>query len=450
MKRLIIFLLFYPVFISSQNNNVYLLDSWIKDSLPFCYDGESVFNEVWGVTINGNDYAVIGSTAGAHFLKVTNDQLSEVAFVAGKYIGSQAVHRDYHDYNGYLYAVCDENASSLQIMDLNYLPDSVPLIYDSDSLIIRAHNIFIDTAKAKLYALSATTYSGFHPMDVYDISNTINPQFLYTYNNVGHVHDAYVYNDTAYLNCGNEGLKVIKSTNTIAIQIGELSTYLDKGYNHSGWLNGEKNTYVMCDETIGMRVKTLNVSDLNNIQTEYLFSSDMGDNASSVPHNVIVRNNIAYVSYYHDGLQIFDISNPSFVEKIGYYDTYNWSPTVSWAGAWGVYPFLNGERILVSDRANGLFLIGFDVPPFIEEGSSNEINIFPNPTNDYVYFYKKHPANADYELVIYNSFGKKVASYTNYNDYYKIDVSKYRSGLYFLKYYSNFNSETFTSKFLVK
>ena len=136
MKRLIIFLLFYPVFISSQNNNVYLLDSWTKDSLPFCNDGESVFNEVWGVTINGNDYAVIGSTAGAHFLKITNDQLSEVAFVAGKYIGSQAVHRDYHDYNGYLYAVCDENASSLQIMDLNYLPDSVPLIYDSDSLMI--------------------------------------------------------------------------------------------------------------------------------------------------------------------------------------------------------------------------------------------------------------------------------------------------------------------------
>ena len=37
----------------------------------------------------------------------------------------------------------------------------------------------------------------------------------------------------------------------------------------------------------------------------------MGDDESSIPHNVVIRNNIAYLSYYHDGLQIFDISNSS-------------------------------------------------------------------------------------------------------------------------------------------
>ena len=205
----------------------------------------------------------------------------------------------------------------------------------------------------------------------------------------------------------------------------------------------------MCDETLGMSVKSLNISDLNNIQIENLFNSDMGDDNNSVAHNVIVRNNIAFVSYYHDGLQIFDMSKPSLVKKIGYYDTYPVDPNVSWAGAWGVYPFRNGERILVSDRANGLFLIGLDIPPFIQENAINEINVFPNPSNNYIYFYKKHLALADYDLVIYDSFGKMLATYKSTNDYYKIDVSKYRPGLYFLKYYSNFNFETFSSKFVV-
>ena len=98
------------------------------------------------VTIPGSAGVFDYHYKGSHFFKIDNDQLVEVAFVEGKYVGREAVHRDYHDYNGYLYAVCDENYSSLQIMDLHYLPDSVPVLYDSDSLIIRAHNLFIDTS----------------------------------------------------------------------------------------------------------------------------------------------------------------------------------------------------------------------------------------------------------------------------------------------------------------
>jgi choice-of-anchor B domain-containing protein len=447
--RLFFAVIFYPVLFYSQNSNITLLDSWTKDSLPYCYDGESVFNEVWGFSVNGTDYGVIGSTAGAHFFDISNDQLDEVAFVAGKYVGPQAVHRDYHDYNGYLYAVCDENLSSLQIMDLSYLPDSVPLVYDSDELIVRAHNIFIDTAMAKLYVLSATSNTQFKPMSVYDISSPTNPQFLYSYENVNHVHDAYVYNDTAYLNCGSEGLKVIRSANNFPIQIGELTTYLDKGYNHSGWLNKSKNTYIMCDETYGMNIKAINVSDLNDIQTESLFNSDMGDDDNSVAHNVIVRNDIAYVSYYHDGLQIFDVSNPSNVKKLGFFDTYNNIPSVSWAGAWGVYPFRDGERILVSDRANGLFLIGFDVPQFVDIISPQEVQVFPNPAQDYICFFREHLREADYDLTIFDISGRKLRSYKSSNDFFKVnDLSHFKSGIYFLSYRSNIEAVSFKVKFI--
>ena len=65
----------------------------------------NTYNECWGFEINGSEIAVIGSTAGTHFFDVTNPtNSSEVAFVAGAYTGTGVIHRDYHDFQGYLYA----------------------------------------------------------------------------------------------------------------------------------------------------------------------------------------------------------------------------------------------------------------------------------------------------------------------------------------------------------
>ena len=44
-----------------------------------------------------------------------------------------------------------------------------------------------------------STPMGFHAMNVYDLDNPTNLQLIYSYDEVSHVHDAYVYNDTAFL-----------------------------------------------------------------------------------------------------------------------------------------------------------------------------------------------------------------------------------------------------------
>tara|TARA_B100001287_G_scaffold269986_1_gene268101 strand:- start:8389 stop:9729 length:1341 start_codon:yes stop_codon:yes gene_type:complete len=441
-------LLFIPIIQLAQSNNLYFLDQWNTDTLPICYDNESIFNEVWGFSFNKRDYAVLGSTIGAHFFEVVDERLVYLGTVEGSFNGRSAVHRDYHDFNGFLYAVCDEGPSSLQIMDLHHLPDSIPLIYDSDSLLVRAHNIFIDTAMKKLYACAVTTKSQFHAMNVYDIENPIEPKLLYNYNQANHVHDAYVYNDTAYLNCGNEGLKVIKSSSNFPIQIGDLGTYLQKGYNHSGWLNESKNTYIMCDETYGLDVKALNVSQIEDLEVASFFNSEMGDKENSVAHNVIVRGDIAFISYYHDGLQIFDISESNHVKKIAHFDTYLDSPNVSWAGAWGVYPFPKKNLVLVSDRLNGLFLLKFIPPPLVD---NNPSYVFPNPSNDFVYFYKEHFGNADYNLNLFDMSGKLLNTFHSNSDYTKIEnLSTYKSGFYILNYSSNLEPTLIRLKFFIQ
>ena len=130
----VITLTFAQTFPSWQLSPLY---NWQDTTLTPSWQYDNTYNEIWGVQINGVEIAIIGSTAGTHFFDVTDPaSVSQVDFVAGAYTGSGVIHRDYHDYNGYLYAVCDEgNNSTLQILDMTNLPNSVSVVYDSNVLL---------------------------------------------------------------------------------------------------------------------------------------------------------------------------------------------------------------------------------------------------------------------------------------------------------------------------
>ena len=83
------------------SENVDLLFNWNEDTLVGSSAYVNVYNEIWGVVINDREYAIIGSTYGTHFFDVTNPQSSyEEAFVMGRAVGQEIIHRDYHDYQG--------------------------------------------------------------------------------------------------------------------------------------------------------------------------------------------------------------------------------------------------------------------------------------------------------------------------------------------------------------
>ena len=80
MKSLFfLFLCLLNSFVDAQNDNVYLLGEWTKLGLPSCSsDGENVFNEVWGVEVNGLRFAAVGSTMGTHFIEIGADPRIEI------------------------------------------------------------------------------------------------------------------------------------------------------------------------------------------------------------------------------------------------------------------------------------------------------------------------------------------------------------------------------------
>ena len=376
---------------NAQNHHINQIFNWDDPAIVGSTWFNNAYNEVWGVTINGSEFAIIGSTDGTHIFDVTDENnIAEVDFLSNNFTGGGVIHRDYHDYNGYLYVVCDEGGvSTLQIFDITSWPSPATEVYNSNSLFTRSHNIFIDTATAKLYVCSHSSSSGFDPMVVYSLADPANPTHMVTYTDPGHVHDVYVRNDTAYCNNGNDGFAIVKFNDSNYEVLGTLTSYPESGYNHSGWLSDDGQYYVMCDETWGTRMKLLDVSDPTDIQVVSLFGPQT--NAASIVHNVIIEDNYVFASHYFEGLQIYDISDPVYPVNVGSFDTHPQDPINGmYEGAWGVYPTFESEKIIVGDMQSGLFVFDVSLQPvadFTYQVVDGEIILEDNSNWNPVNFY---------------------------------------------------------------
>ncbi len=388
---LVVSILFYTNTTTGQVIQGQLLGTWSDPSLVGSAAFNNTYNDIWGFAKDGHEYAIIGSTKGTHIIDVTDPANAFEAYVIdGAAQGEIIIHRDYHDLNGYLYAVADEGQNStLQIINLNTLPNPPELIYDSSDAIIRAHNIFIDEEAQRLYALAVRTPMGFAAYAIWDISDPLNLtqlKFSSSIGNylVGHVHDAHVKNNIAYFNCGNDGLVIADFTdpeNEILLTTLESSDYPDSGYNHSGWPSEDGKYYFFADETHGMKVKAYDVSDKSDVML--LGTFDAGStNPKSIAHNLLVKGNRLYISYYYDGLQVYVIEDPSNIQRIMHYPTSQLTATNDYEGAWGAYPYLPSGNILVSDMQEGLFIIqDFMISSTKENELQEYFNLYPNPSS---------------------------------------------------------------------
>lgn len=342
-----------------------LLSNWDDNTLPS--NGGLVYNEIWGWYDDTKDreYAIIGSLARTYFIDITDPYNPVVAdSVEGGH--NNCIHRDYKTYGKYCYAVADEGSgSTLQIIDMSYLPDSVHKVYDSNQFFRRSHNIFIDTVAGRLYAVGCNTqWTGVIILDIK--TNPTQPTVLLDSSLGNYTHDLYVINDTGYLNNGSSGLKVWDFTNASSpVAIGQLPSYAQSGYNHSCWRTEDGKHLVMCDETHNKACKVVDVQTPSNMSVISFFKSMLmfPNDTTSIPHNPLVAGDYACVSYYHDGVQIFDISDPLNPTQFAWYDTDNISTNYGgYHGCWGVYPYLPSGTIIASDTRNGLFCLRADFP----------------------------------------------------------------------------------------
>ena len=339
-----------------RSDNVTLVSTWTDSSLPINGFG-GAYNDVEGLEVGGVEYAIVASTLGSHIVDISsnNGETSEVIFLPGADGGSFVTHRDYHIDGTLLFAVCDQGASSLQIFDLSELPGAVTTLYDSNEYCINAHNVFVDNNSDLLYLCSNSFAGNNTSVKVLDVSSPTSPvEFTDLSPWINYCHDIYVENDTAWINSGAAGLFVMHIDETPSV-IGTLTDYPFQGGNHSGWWIPEDHVYVLADETHGSPLKVIDTQDLSDLQVVSLLSSEV--NPESIPHNMMMRDGLVFVSYYHDGLQVFDVSTPEEPKRIAWFDTFIETSHVGFAGAWGVHSALPSGKILISDIKNGLFVL---------------------------------------------------------------------------------------------
>ena len=372
---LYVIIVFLPAVVFSQSQNMNLQANW--DESPYNY------NDVWGYVDNSkNEYAIIGSENKVFFLNINNPANPQK--IAEFTPGSTTNWRDIKTFGHYAYAVSEGLSNEgLVIFDLCAIDEGVvSQVYQKNEVFGKAHNLFVDAANEILYVVGSDTKSD--GLIIFDLSNNPSEPQLLSEKTLpgGYVHDIFIKDDIAFCSHGFKGLYIYDVSNPIApILKANLNT---NGYNHSSWGMKEDGLLIYAQEIpIGMPLGILNYSnylenDLSPISNfkEPLLGPDYVDNTA---HNPYVIGDYAVVSYYEDGVVIFDLTDPSAPTRVAYYDTYSNGTYSGYEGCWGVYPFLPSGNILASDISNGLFIIKptFDLDNNCNNGKKdwNEENI---------------------------------------------------------------------------
>jgi len=398
--------------------NITLQGNWDDPALPLF--GGQKYNDCWGYHADGREYAIMGSMRRVHFFDITNPaEIVEVASFQAPINSALSYWRDFKTYGHYAYAVADQPQSQegLLVFDLSDLPNSVTLVNQLTGDFQRAHNIFVDTLHGRLYVPGSNTVSG--GVLIYDLTETPeDPELIGTPNLTGgYVHDIHVRDHIGYASHGTVGrFRVHDFTNPqVPVQLGALTNYVDAGYNHSSWLTEDGTHSVFCDENFGRTVKIANVEDPQSMSVISTFKSELlaPEHTNSIAHNPFIREDFAFIAYYHDGLQVYDISDPENVFRVGFYDTYPENTSYSgFFGAWGTYPFLPSGNVIVSDMINGLFVLRLDDNIFL---SANLLTFESEKRNSGIkveWTATDEVSIASYELQrMYNNQFEKIANF---------------------------------------
>lgn len=422
------------VYPQAPNNNMYLIANK-NDHLT-----NLLYSSVWGyVAPNGREYAILGCPDGTAFYDITDtSNVSESGFVPGL----SSYWREFKTFSHYAYIVSEADGSGLQIVDLQYLPDSVHLV-----------NTFLFEGYSKTHTISQSgpylymnggnySASGIFVLDL--SSNPVAPVKRGQWE-TEYIHDCRIYNDTIWAS-GIFGGKnyVIDAVNKDSLRT--ITSWLnnpDPG-PHNCDLSRDRKHLLVTDE-IGGNMRMLKIWNIENLFNPVLISTWQPTGINfSVVHNVEVYGNYALIAHYSAGVRLVDVTNPAQPIEVAWYDTYPLNNEHNYDGCWGVYAFPSG-KIVASDRQTGLYVLKSIVSTIGVNGSSSEIpnqyelrQNFPNPFNPVTKIEYRLPEAGHVTLKVFDITGRVVGVLTdgfqkNGSHSINYDASGLSSGVYFYR-----------------
>jgi choice-of-anchor B domain-containing protein len=362
--------------------------------------GPSSANDVWGfVDLNtGREYAIVGYDIGTAVidLSVPENPL-EVGFINGQ----TAFWRDIKVYQffdsidkrwrAYAYVTADRSTDGLVVIDMSDLPHAIRKVdYAGD--FEAAHNVYAtntdySTGVALADATPLLVIAGSNldsgQFRAYSLADPAAPEFVAGAGSPDYMHDASSFiitdsrKDSQCVN-GSDWCEVLLDFNEETVDLWDITvaanpqrlsrtSYDGAAYVHSGWWSEDKQYMFVHDEQdeqlFGLNT-TLRVFSIVDLGVPVL-SGKWEGTSSAIDHNGYVRGNRYYMSNYSRGLTVLDISDPTSPVTTGSLDTYPFSDTSGFVGAWGTYPFFFSGIVAVSDIDTGLYVAqdrSLDVP----------------------------------------------------------------------------------------
>lgn len=376
-------------------------------------DVPASLNDIWGWIDpeTSREYALVGLTDGVSFVDVTHP---DEPVVVGKLIEPDqnraslnpliAYHddqdgfkeasswRDLKVYQNHVYVVSEQGDYGLQVFDLTRLRDiqETPQEFTEDynyTEFGNAHNLAINEETGYAYVVGSTTgetcaeRGGLHIINLKD--NPAEPTFESCYfeeeaggitgGRNGYVHDTQcvIYDGP---DTGQQGRELCFNSSETTFTIVDVEdkeepftifngSYSGNQYSHQGWLSEDHRYFFMNDELdelqdhTNTRTYVWDIEDLENSEMIGYYEH----NTVSVDHNLYVKNDLLYQANYTSGLQVLDISSPlpEDISTLGFFNTTPENNQPSFDGLWSVYPYLSGDKVIVSDMNNGLFILRY-------------------------------------------------------------------------------------------
>ena len=355
----------------------------ILDYTPFRFVGraggepdgnERRWGDLWGYDYDGTDpalaghaYAYVGVDVNGSGMAIFDITDPTQPFRVGTYAPAGEgglMLRDVEVYDGIGY-FSSNNGGGVHVVDVRADPADPPLlkrVTSADDGNDRVHRLNLEVTDRGTFLYEAGSGSG---IAVFDVSDPRTPSSIVK---VGHIneasHDTIAKRGRLYVSRGSN-MPVYDVTDIKNGNARRLVQFSSGSGTHSS-ATSENDAYVYIGHEGGTRdLRVYNLRDVRavtEVVSRRVTNGDLNAGDLSNVHNQFVAGDFLFNAWSEAGLTVHDIRNPRRPILVGTFDTAADHSAAAFEGAFGVYPGLGFDRVLVSDRESGLWIVDITPP----------------------------------------------------------------------------------------